>query len=222
MRVSSRLGRALLVLTALLAWAGIVLQCAVAVRAAAGNGHSPAGAVLHAFSYFTVLTNLLVAVVATGLLLWPRRQHRLGSPALLAATGVYIIVVGITYALLLRRLWAPQGLHWVADTLLHDVTPVLYVLWWLLYAPKRALAWSLPLKWLAYPALYALFLVILGAATGRYLYPFADVARFGSAAVVRNAVLMLGAFWGLGMLLVAVGRSVGDRGPAGGMWHSGV
>jgi hypothetical protein len=221
MSVSRRLGRGLLLLTAIVAWAGILLQCAVSVRSAAMRADSVPYALLQVFAYFTVLTNLLVAVIATRHWRAPGRQQLPATASMFAATGVYILLVGITYSLLLRRLWAPEGLHRVADTLLHDVTPVLYVLWWLLAAPKRGLRWVQPLKWLAYPALYALFLLVLGTATGRYLYPFADVPQFGAAAVAVNALLMLGAFLCVGLLFVAVGRALGSARNTD-PWHSGV
>lgn len=82
--------------------------------------------------------------------------------------------------MLLRSLWAPTGLHKLADAILHSLIPVLFVSWWLLYAPKQGLRWSGPLGWLAYPLAYFVFCVILGMLTGRYLYPFADLGSLGT------------------------------------------
>lgn len=119
--------------------------------------------------------------------------------------------MGVTYTLLLRTLWAPEGLHKITDTLLHDVTPVLYVLWWLCFAPKSGLSWQQPLKWLLYPAASTCSLVMLGRATGKYLYPFTGIPRFGAPAILRNLTLMLGSFWVVGLMYVAISRQVAAR-----------
>ena len=58
--------------------------------------------------------------------------------------AAYIAIVGIIYRLLLRQLWNPQGMQWVADVILHDVIPVGYVLYWLLFAPGRNCAGRMP------------------------------------------------------------------------------
>ncbi len=113
--------------------------------------------------------------------------------------------------MLLRSLWAPTGLHKLADAILHSLIPVLFVSWWLLYAPKQGLRWSGPLGWLAYPLAYFVFCVILGMLTGRYLYPFADLGSLGTARVLGNAGLLLLLFWGLGMVAVALARLRGAR-----------
>jgi hypothetical protein len=83
---------------------------------------------------------------------------------------------------------------------------VLFVLWWLLYAPKQGLRWSEPLRWLGYPLAYFAFSVVLGALTGRYLYPFAELGNLGAVRVLRNAALLLLLFWGLGMATVTLAR----------------
>ena len=53
-----------------------------------------------------------------------RRGGRHGIVRPLAARE-YIAIVGITYSLLLRHMWNPQGTQKIADVLLHDVVPVL-------------------------------------------------------------------------------------------------
>ena len=64
-----------------------------------------------------------------------------GEPAVRTAVALYIAVTGGVYVLVLRHLWAPQGLQWLADTLLHYVTPVLFVIDWLALSPARTLPW---------------------------------------------------------------------------------
>ena len=205
-------GRALLALVAGLSWLGLALQLGISMRLAAAHGQAPLRGALDALCYFTVLTNLLVAVVAT--LALAQVRTALTARATLAAVGTYIFVVGLIYTLLLRALWAPTGLHKIADALLHDVVPVAYLLWWTGFAPRGGLGWSQPLRWLGYPLAYFVFSLVLGAATGRYRYPFADVATLGLPAVARNGALLLALFLALGFSAVALDRVLSRRAAA--------
>jgi len=207
----SPLNRAFLILIALLGWLGIVLQLWVSARLAMHHGNSPWHGIVQALCYFTVLTNILVTLIATRLTWSAPGRGLLGRPGTLAAAAVYIVVVGLIYALLLRSLWAPGGLQKLADAILHTLLPPLFVLWWLLYAPKQGLRWSEPVRWLGYPLAYFAFSVILGTLTGRYLYPFADLGNLGAVRVLRNAALLLLLFWGLGMATVTLARLASSR-----------
>jgi hypothetical protein len=205
------LTQALLWLVVCASWLGVVLQLGLSARLAMRQGRSPLAGALDALCFFTVLTNLLVAVVTTARA--SARATWLSARSTLAAVAVYIFVVGLIYSLLLRATWAPTGLQKAADVLLHDAVPVLYVLWWLTGAPKGGLRWRQPLQWLAYPCAYCLFAVLLGEATGRYLYPFANIAQLGWGTVGRNAALIFACFWILGVIAVFVDRQLSRRSP---------
>ncbi len=204
------LNRAFLIVIALLGWLGIVLQVLVSARLSMHQGHSAWHGIVQALCYFTVLSNILVTLIATRLACCGARGF-LGRPGTLAAAAVYIVVVGLIYALLLSALWAPTGLHKLADAILHSFIPVLYLLWWLLYAPKEGLRWSQPLSWLAYPLAYGAASVVVGTLTGKYLYPFADPRNLAAAQALRNAALLLLLFWGLGIVALTVARFRGAR-----------
>jgi hypothetical protein len=210
MNARERLSRFFLVVIALAGWAGITLQLIVAVRAGAAHAAPAWRSVLLALSYFTVLTNLLVTLLVSARVARVSARSILACPGTLAAAAVYIAVVGIVYSLLLRALWVPSGMHKAADVILHDLMPVLYLLWWLLFAPKGGLTWSAPFKWLAYPLAYFAYALLLGRFTGRYLYPFADIPALGLAAVAGNGVLLLVLFWDLGLLAVLIARMTGS------------
>jgi hypothetical protein len=115
-------------------------------------------------------------------------------------------VVGLIYSLLLRSLWAPSGLHKVADAILHDLVPIVYTIWWVGFAAKGGLRWAQPVRWLGYPLTYFAFSVVLGLLTGRYLYPFVDLGALGLATLLRNAVLLGVLFWILGLAAVGIDR----------------
>jgi hypothetical protein len=195
----------LLAATALASWLGILVQLAVSARLAESRGLGALHGILQALAYFTVLTNLLVAIGTSVCLARPSSPSRRRN-AWLAALAVYIFVVGLIYTLLLRQLWQPTGAQRLADVLLHDVVPLLYVVWWLTGAPRGGLHFMQPFFWLSWPLSYFALSVLAGEVTGRYLYPFADVATLGWSTVLLNAGMLLVLFLVLGMLAVLYDR----------------
>jgi hypothetical protein len=206
MRIAAAVG-------ALLGWFALVLQLYLMLAQSPARAAAMAGTVITYFSFFTILTNILVALVFTATVLssgtggppagWGQFFCR---PSVQAAIAGYIAIVGIVYRLLLRQLWNPQGAQWVADVILHDVIPVGYVLYWLLFAPKIGLRWKDAVAGLIYPGVYLLYVLARGAVSGLYPYPFVDVNVLGYAGVLARAAVLLLVFLGMGLLVVAVGR----------------
>lgn len=164
--------------------------------------------VIRYFSFFTILTNLLVALCFTFLLLNPKSKlgiffSRITS---LAAITVYILVVGMVYNLILRFLWAPKGLQLIVDELLHTVIPLLCVIFWWIYVRSKALKWKDAYPWLIYPLVYIFIILIRGAASGYYPYPFIDVNIIGYTKVFVNSGILAVCFLGISLLFIAIGR----------------
>ena len=202
---------------AVVTWFALALQFYLLVIQSQAQGAARVRLMANYFSFFTILTNLLVAV---GLTLSLARPHsRLGRlcsrPVAASGTAVYIAIVGISYSLLLRRLWNPQGAQKVADILLHDLVPVMYVAYWLIFVPKGSLRWKDALFWLPYPLLYFCYSLIRGAAVGWYPYPFIDASKLGYSRVLANAAMLVCAFLAVARLVVAVGRWMERNTPLG-------
>jgi hypothetical protein len=206
--VQTRLSRYAAMVIALLAWYGLLLQLYVVIMTARSTGASVATAVVNYFSFFTILTNLLLAMVLT-LSLQPEASalHRFcARPTVQSAIAVFIAIVGIVYSIALRHVWDPEGLQKIADVVLHDATPVLYVVYWLLFVRKDELRFRDVPAWLLYPGVYAVYSMIRGALTGRYPYHFLDAGVLGYPHTVVNIVVLLAAFLGVSLLVVAIGR----------------
>jgi hypothetical protein len=201
---------------ALLEWFALSLQCWLTVNLSISNGKTLLGGVLTFFSYFTILSNLLVAL-ALSFILW-NPGSRLGGFFARATTqsgvAVYIAIVGIVYSLVLRQIWNPQGLQKLADVLLHDLLPLLYVVFWFLFVSRKCLRWMDAVKWLVFPGIYCGYVLIRGALTGWYPYPFLDAGQSGYARVSVNALVLLSAFLVVGWSLIAIGRRRGQSAPA--------
>ncbi|BCU79433.1 hypothetical protein llg_41480 [Luteolibacter sp. LG18] len=192
---------------------GLVIQAHVTWHLAFFRGWSTATVVAKYLSYFTILTNILLAVSFLIGSLAPRTRAGTfaNRPATASALLVYIAIVGIVYVLVLAGLWKPQGLQWWADILLHYATPVLCLIHWILFVPKTRLPWTAPLRWLGYPALYLVWALIHGGQTGHYAYPFIDLKALGAGRVLVNCLAMTGAFLLVGLLLTTISRKLSDR-----------
>jgi hypothetical protein len=159
-------------------------------------------------SYFTLLTNGLVAVCCTILALRPgsRRGLFFSRPGTLTAVTLYITVVGIVYNVVLRFLWNPDGFQRMVDELLHTVIPFLFILYWLLYTPKGGLKWKMIWPWMIYPLVYAAFILVRGSLSGFYPYPFLDISRLGMDQVALNMAGVTGVFFLCSLLFVGAGK----------------
>jgi hypothetical protein len=195
-------------LAAAIGWFAVILQYGLVITG--DIGPDPLNRTINFFSYFTILTNIIAATAMTASLLAP--ASFLDRPSVRTAIATYIIVVGVVYHLILRDLWNPQGWQWVADMSLHYVTPVLFVLDWLLFVPKRAVSWATAVRALVYPIVYLGWTLWHGSWSGFYPYPFVDVSQIGLEKTLANAGGMTAAFLVLGLVLIAIGRTFGPAG----------
>ncbi|WP_433898456.1 Pr6Pr family membrane protein [Pseudomonas sp. PSE1(2024)] len=207
------LRRRLITSAAVLGWAGLGIQLYLIFFARLSVGASLLGGVVSFFSYFTVLTNTLVAVVLTCAVTDRESAARRWflQPWVSSGIAVSIAVVGLAYSILLRHLWHPQGWQFIADELLHDVMPLLFLAYWWLCVPKGTLRLKhLPL-WLIYPLVYFAYALLRGHLLGAYAYPFIDVALLGYPQVFVNAGGILLGFVLIALLLIGIDRWQGRR-----------
>jgi hypothetical protein len=197
--------------TALLAWFAIIAQWFLMLDM---SKTSVGGILLQFFGFFTILSNLIVAITFTGVLSDPKwKLNRFFSKTTTqTAVTVYIIVVGAIYNLILRFLWQPQGLQWWVDELLHTALPLLTLVYWIVFVPKAGLRWKDSLWWMIYPFCYIFFVAVQGAASGYYPYPFINVTDIGYPRALVNAGGLVMVFMGLSLFLIAVAKySTADK-----------
>jgi hypothetical protein len=210
---STTISRLFILLTALTAWVALGLQQYLLIDNTPANGMTPLQAVGRFLLFFTVLSNLLVAISLICVLLFPESKagRLFAQPSASAAIAVYIFIVGLVYNLVLRSAWHPAGLQKLTDELLHVAVPLLYIIYWILFAVKRKLPWKQAISWLAFPAAYLVYAMARGAAGDIYPYPFIDLNTLGYGQVLLNIVLMLVAFLGVGLLAIAIGRQLQNK-----------
>jgi hypothetical protein len=205
------IARTCLVAIAILGWSAVILQIVLIARLFKDVGLPVTSGIVDALSYFTVVTNLLVAIVVTASAIREKTDLFLTWPSTMTAVAVYIIAVGVIYSLFLRPLWSPVGLQLAADVALHGLMPILFPVYWLVFVPKGKLKWIQPVYWLVYPVLYVGYSLVRGFLIDRYLYPFADVATLGYHRVFINTGFLLLTFLGLGLTMVAIDWVMGRR-----------
>lgn len=162
------------------------------------------------FSYFTVATNIIVAITLTAIAFFSRTKlgEFFSRPMVQAAVASYISIVGIIYSLFLRGAWDPQGWQAAADHLLHDVIPLAFVICWFAFAPKNGIAWRDPFKWLVYPIVYIVYSLTRGAFVSWYPYWFVDVTQLGYATALTNTAFVIVAFAIVGFIYASIAKAM--------------
>lgn len=203
-----RLSKTFAVLTALTAWVALGLQLYILIDNVPANGLTVLQAIGRFFIFFTILTNLLVAICLTSIIFFPASgiARFFSGPSNQAAIVVYIFIVGLIYNIILRQLWEPEGWQRVTDELLHVIVPVLFTVYWLLFVVKGSLTWKHPFSWLLYPAVYLVYALSRGAIEGYYAYPFIDIPKSGYIRVTINATGILILFLVTGFMVVAIDK----------------
>lgn len=190
--------RIIAAIAALIGWAGLLLQLWLLTR-----NMGFANGLWRFLGFFTILTNIGAAAVATALAFGRTQGLGGGRARLIAATS--ILLVGLVYSVALRALWSPTGLQKVADVALHDAAPLLWLALWLL-APHPRLDWS-EIGWaLLGPALYVVYAMARGAIEGWYAYWFLNPSTQSPVQLLVSIGVLLCAFGIAAAVLIAVDR----------------
>ncbi|KJZ41398.1 MULTISPECIES: Pr6Pr family membrane protein [Pseudomonas] len=205
--------RRFVAVAAVLGWLGLSIQLYLILYSRWSLEASLIGGLVSFFSYFTVLTNTLVATVLT--CEWTSRESAARrwflQPWVSSAIVVSIAVVGLAYSLLLRHLWHPEGWQFLADELMHDIMPLLFLGYWWLCVPKGTLRLRHIALWLIYPLVYFVSVLWRGHVLAVYPYPFVDVDKLGYPQVFLNAGGLLVGFVVIAVSLTALDRQLGRR-----------
>jgi hypothetical protein len=171
------------------------------------------GSFFNFISYFTILSNILVAISLMASVLFP--STTLGkyfiSIKVQSAIALYIFIVGMVYNLVLRGIWSPTGWQLVVDNLLHVAVPILYVLYWLIFVAKGTLNWLDGLAWAYFPLAYLIYSLVRGHFVKWYPYPFLDVSKLGYQKVFINSGFMVLAFVIVGFVLIGINKILGKK-----------
>ena len=205
---------------AALTWAGLLtgagallLQFVLTLNLRLATGDSLVGTLVFFFTFFTILTNIMLVlmylseVAGAGWLVWWR------SPVTRAMMAGAIALVGIFNHLVLAELQDLTGLSLLADTLLHYVTPALFVLWWLLFQPKGKLRLADIPAMLLPTLIWLVWAMLRGAVIGQYPYPILDAGKLGYGAVAINCLFVFIGLVVIYLVVLALDRALTGRMP---------
>ena len=186
----------------LTAWTAIVFQA-----------YLTTGSFGNLFSYFTILTNLLIAVSVTAILIFPGTSvgRFFKNPSVQTAIALYIFIVALVYNTVLRGIITLNGWNLFTDTLLHVIVPILYIIYWFVFLEKGTLQYKQCLNWLIFPFAYLVYSLIRGAVYNWYPYPFLNVNEFGYQKVILNSVILIMVFMVSGFALIGLDKKLGKR-----------
>lgn len=171
--------------------------------------------VIRFFSFFTILTNILVALYFTTSAFKLKKNlfKWLLSKGALTAITAFILIVGIVYQVALRNVWHPTGLQRVVDELLHTIIPSYVLIYWFLNVDKNDLQLKPIWRWLLYPLIYLIFIFLRGRFSGYYPYPFLNVAQIGYEKTLVNIGIVLGTTLVMLTILLIIGKKISVKQP---------
>lgn len=195
----------------------------VAIALAEGSAH-------RVLAYFTIQSNILVAVTFARPVLRVRARGPWWEPRFAGGVLLAVLVTGLVYHLyefgaeVRGGAIATGSVDWrtVSCQLLHTVTPISAAVAWALRTTPGGLRPRHAAQWLLYPFAYLMFTLLRGellepGTRARYPYPVLDVARYGYAVVLGNSLLFALAFSTGALAILAVdgllGRLRGACGP---------
>ena len=179
-----------------------------------GNGGAINGLVF-SLSYFTVLSNILVAVVTWSLVVRPDNDGRVFRWLRLTSL-VMIVITGLVYALVLAADADPTGWYVWSNLGYHYLVPWLSLAGFLLFGPRPRITWDLVPKMLIIPVIWLTYTLIHGAFLTTppgypaaeplppqhwYPYPFLDV---GDPAALIPGMSIPGGYAGVMINIVLI------------------
>jgi hypothetical protein len=193
----------------------VLVAVAITYQLARLQGHPTFRGPGNFFSFFTIQSNIMAAIVLVLTALVRPGERSLGFEAVRGAATFYITITGVVFAALLSGLQEQLDTHnEFVNSTLHYVIPAVAVIDWILDPPRQRLGLKVALAWLGYPLLWLGYTLIRGTIVHWYPYPFVDVSERGYGRVLLNCVVFAVAL-GVGALTFA--RMARWRGRANGL-----
>ncbi|GAA5105880.1 Pr6Pr family membrane protein [Orbus sasakiae] len=156
---------------------------------------SPIGRIIFYYSFFTVLSNIMLALSCLILTFKPNCSNLLFNVIRLNGL-VGVLITMIVYNLMLRGIHRPPTvLLQFANESLHVVIPLLGLISWLIYGPFYRMQFKVIVYAFLTLLTYGVYIFMRGYYTNLYPYPFINVNRVGYEnafiAVIAIAVLFV-------------------------------
>ncbi len=187
----NKMERVLIYLLAIIGWITLVVRIYLKITT---SGLPLIESLVQFFSFFTILTNLLVTIYCTVNLLSSNQKNQTNlflKQETLTALTVFILMVGTVYHLVLKSLWNPEGLLMITDEIHHTFVPLGTLALWIVSKNNKSGNLKSLYGWLLYPFLYLSIILINGSFSDFYPYPFLNVTELGLGRVMVNSFYLL-------------------------------
>lgn len=160
-------------------------------------------------SYYTILSNILVCI---WLLFRVKREHTtfgifFNDDNTSAAIAFYIFTVGLANYLIFG--WQDLTLSdRISDLLVHAITPLGTLGYWVLFVNKSQLDFDYLGYWLIYPVGYAIYTILHGQWSGFYPYEFTNLKEPGLNRVLLTTINLTIALIIGGSLFILFGQAI--------------
>ena len=162
---------------------------------------TPIGRIIFYYSFFTVLSNLMLAFSCLWLTFNPN-CNRYCFKVIRLNGLVGVIITAIVYNLILRGIHKPPNtLLLFANESLHVILPVFGILSWLVWGPFRRIHFNVIVGSFLSMLVYGIYIFIRGYITQQYPYPFINVVRIGYVKALYAVGSVFVLFLGLAFLL---------------------
>jgi len=189
---------------ALLAWVGVIASIIIEAFGIVitpqfgptffgGHAAGMAGSlarVIDNLSYFTIWSNILVAITTTALY----RNMNNNSNWLKITRLSSLMMISVTclvYILILAPDANPQSWNIYTNLLLHYITPPITILFWLLFGPRKWISWKIIRSALIIPIAYVIYTFARGAVITQYPYGFINAADLGYLGAIISTIVVL-------------------------------
>jgi hypothetical protein len=189
----------------------LAAQLALTIAAFNQRGLPLLNAFIFNFAYFTVLSNLLAALVYAAHVwtaaLWLGFFRRASTAGFTVAALLLVMVVA---TFILRRATRPEYFDLV-EYVMHYVCPPLFLAWWGVFLADGGLRARLIPLWIVPMAGYLALIFLRGQIVSVYPYPFLNAAQLGWGRVFSYLGLMAVIYLALCAVTLVADRLIGAR-----------
>jgi hypothetical protein len=137
------------------------------------------------FSYFTVLSNLLVSIVF--LIPFLKKSPKQNIDFVRGAATLYKVITGLGFIFLLGGR-NDVLLDWV-NIVFHYIAPLVMLIDWI-FTPSRIISFKESIAWIIFPIMYFIYSMIRGSITSWYPYEFINPNTVGYMGVFNNIEML--------------------------------
>lgn len=163
------------------------------------------------FSYFTVLSNILITVLFLYFGFINPKKDPKNLSWIYGAGVLYMTITGVIYWSILVTDRSLSIDPWINLTL-HGVMPIAAVGSWILFPSKNKLRYKNAFDWLIFPIVFVFYTLIRGYFVNWYPYPFLNPLSSGSYLKVGiNVLELLFSFWIIGLILIWLSNKLSHK-----------